>query len=328
MFLKTVFRLLRDEFFPNWIKGVISLFAFAVSGLTALGVFFKISELPSRFLPQYEPFLTYIWTTFLTSALFIAFTMILLQRLLRKHEELARVAKDREAERVLADRATKIQHRMTEAVRRAAILGPSYNLKAEIEDLLGSQLCGYLNTRLAGQHFHITVKCTSPQHGGDGRLGLKSMFRDKEQDQLRHQEDFETLSGNYIFERFIDAPIDESKQIYIPDIEHSSVNRTLRERAHSRAYKSLLAIPLKVPLVPEAPKVLSGVVGFLGIDSPEVNAFNGLFSGSSPPKPLEELNFLYGIADAIATILILCQHVAAHAPLAPTGSNAVASESD
>jgi hypothetical protein len=308
--LRTVFILLRAEFFPNVIKGLISLFAFSVAVLTALGIFFKLVELPTKIAPNAPAFLSYVWTTFIVSCLFIAATSILLQRLLRRHEDIGKL-------NARLDRAVVIHHHMAETVRIAAAKGDTLDLSACLDRVLGQELREYLKDRLGNYKIHCTVKRILPPVSGG--FQLIDVFRDSEQSVSSRPPGVpESADDNYIYSLFKNASINDAKQIYIPDVNSAGIWKTLSERAHSRGYKSVLAFPLNLPV---GPPRLDRTVGFLGLDSPEPHAFDKLFDSSRKRgaadsvagpdgvyKPLEELNFLYGLADSVATILMLVQH--------------------
>lgn len=307
--VRAVWRLLQDEFFPSTAQTLISLFAFAVALLTALGIFFKITELAANVAPGEPAFLSYIWTTFLVSCLFLATTSVLMQRLLRRHSDILEL-KSR------IDRAVVIQHHTAETVRRAAAERTTLDLKSCLDRVLGHELREYLKHRLGNYEIHCTVKKIARSPSGDG-FQLIDVFRDDDQNEhSRPRSTPEWASENFIYSQFKNASVDDAKQIYIRDVNSGGVWETLSARAHSRGYKSVLAFPLNQP-APSGPPILDRTVGFLGLDSPEAHAFDGLFafhrgddSAGHPDgvyKPLDELNFLYGIADSVATVLMLVQ---------------------
>src|SRR5690606_18484238 len=127
------------------------------------------------------------------------------------------------------------------------------------------------------------------------------IFRDDGQDKkARPRGEKVSAEENFIYSRFKRANIDDAKRIYIPDVNSGGVWEELSIRAHSRGYRCVLAIPLNLPA---GPAILDRTVGFLGLDSPQPHAFDGLFefcrkeassdiAGSSDGvyKPLEELN--------------------------------------
>lgn len=318
----TVLKLLRNEFFPNWIAGLISLFQAIVAVVSAIGLFLGLIEVEARFAQAGNPlFLSYLWTTFASSVVFVALSAILLQRLLRSHQDAAREADDRAKDRALTDRAMVVQHRMAEAVQHSAAQRGNYDIGHRLERVLGSELREYLKARLGNNKFYCTVKRILPLE--DGGYCLADVFRDAEQDTTtRPRRQKENADSNYLYHRFKCAGIADSKQIYIPDVERAQVFDQLATRAHTRGYRSVLAFPLNQPALPStATPDLNRLVGFLGLDSPEPYVFDSFFeilrnSGASDDsgrseivyKPLDELNLFYGIADSVATILMLSQN--------------------
>src|SRR5436189_6371669 len=106
---RTVGRVLRKEFFSSWPSAILSLIAIGTAFLSANGVFLGLVKLETSLgLKQDSLFLAYLWTTFLCSAVLLAATMTLLQRLLRSHQE-------HEKASAYHDRASLVQHRMAEA---------------------------------------------------------------------------------------------------------------------------------------------------------------------------------------------------------------------
>jgi hypothetical protein len=90
-----------------------------------------------------------------------------------------------------------------------------------------------------------------------------------------------------------------------------------KDRAWERGYRSTIAFPLRLPVIKAtSPNKYSDLVGFLSMDSPQPAAFDPLFRPVEPNaefgnqgesmKPLAEVELFYGIADSVATILMLC----------------------
>lgn len=330
-------RLLRAEFFSSRPQGVMSGVAFIISALTALGIFFKVVDLGPKVAPDQPAFLTYVWTTFTISCFFLAATLLLLQRLLRRHQEMSKLgeqqkvdqakAEDQKVEqRLLRDRAMQLQHRMAEGVRvaadeavKAAAAGKlsAISVNACVDRVIGGELCEYLKARLGNHEFHCTIKRISRPSASVG-FDLKDEYRDGGQNvSTRPGHSSEPADQNYIYLRFLEPGKDDAKQIYIPSIQSSNAMNRLKTRAHERGYDSMLAFPLNLPH-PSHPLGLGRLVGFLGLDSPDPHAFDGLFSFSKKSDlassngsvdgvytPLDELHLLYGLADSIATILML-----------------------
>jgi hypothetical protein len=308
MWVRALLKLLRAEFFSSWPQGVLSLLATTVAFLTAFGIVFKTSEFVAALTQDQPQFLSYVWVTFLSSTLFIATTMLLLQRLLRRHEEIAKLGSQR-------DRAMRLQHQMAEAVRVAAAGKEGELVKTCVDRVLGGELTEYLKARLGGSEFHCTIKRISGQREGGGYL-LNDEFRDDGQNgTTRPRDTVEKAEENYIYGRFKRAGINDSKQIYIPEVAASNSGDALIERARQRGYRAILVFPLNLP---DKSSGLDRLVGFVGIDSPTPHAFDGFFEFSGKGdsaasiagvdgiyRPREELHLLYGLADAIATILML-----------------------
>lgn len=312
--LRTLLRLLKNEFFPSATKGLVSVIQFALAIVTAIGFFTGLLEISSKLrLVGDELFLTYLWTTFVCSVVLLGTCLVLLQRLLRSHEDAARAAGFR-------DRAMLVQHRMAEAVRLAAAQGNTFDVSHGLNVVLGSELREYLKTRLGNHEINCTVKCISPSSEVGYRL--TDVFRDSDQNSKTRPRGSEDTEPNFIYSRFRQAGIADSKQIYIPDVDGAQVYGVLCERAHARGYRSILAFPLNRPALPGMVEGagLSVLVGFLGLDSPDPHAFDQLFkfsrkkdhpAGSGSVEgvynPLNELHLLYGVADAVATVVMLSQ---------------------
>lgn len=322
--------LLREEFFPNGLRAALAVAQITIWLVSALGLYVGLLEVPDHLhLATDGRFQFYLWITFFSSTVLLGSTIVLLQRLLsmdrrRQHEQTETSQRSR-AERQISEHAIKLQHEMAEAVRLSAVLGEQYDITTRLDALLGSKLRAYLQERLGTQtEFHVTVKQIS--RGSDDGYALTDKFRDSDQDKhTRPRRQTEQLTGNYVYERFKNPPSEDSRQIYVPDIDKlDRTQRSLTARAKERGYRSILAFPLNVPAHPSPQREIDlefgGLIGFLGIDSPTAGAFDALFepelaegrdsssselSNRATPKAREEQNLFYGLADAVATILIL-----------------------
>ncbi|MCE9543985.1 MAG: hypothetical protein K8T25_00445 [Planctomycetia bacterium] len=306
-------KLLRVEFFSDRVQATLTLTQLAISLVSAIGAFVGLIELEAKWqLATQSQFHFYLWLTFVSSVLFVAFTLALLQHAWRMS---LRVRKEQE----LFNRATKLQHHMIEQVRQATADGSGYSMRTGLENVLGAQLVEYLRLVSGLQEFHVTVKTISPKADGSGHQ-LTDNFRDKEQSPLmRPLGQCEGLSENYIYHRFKNATLADSRQIYVCDTELDPVHLTLRERAHTRGYRSVIAFPLNVPASPQPTSLqvfgLTGLIGFLGLDSPQPHAFDSLCSpkktdttDASVHSKTHNLDLFYGLADSVATIAMTLSH--------------------
>jgi heme exporter protein D len=332
--LPAAWSLVKAEFFPSKPRAALSIFSFFVALLTALGIFFKVVELPSVVIPDEAlvHFTSYVWATFIVSCVFIAATSILMQRLLRRHEEINRLKEahareieaataKRSTDRALADRAMTLQHQMAETVRSVvAKKGKGIDLNACLDRVLGASLREYLRSRLGDHKINCTVKSISRPEPGAG-FQLTDVFRDDGQSKsARPIAGPEPVDGNYIYLRFKNAGnAEDAKQVYLADVNSAGALRDLTARAHARGYRTVLAFPLNQP-AQDQQLGMDGLIGFLGLDSPDPHAFDKFFnycregghgpsngSGDGVFKPLDELQFLYAIADSVATILMIVQ---------------------
>lgn len=308
----SLFTLLREEYFSNWRQGTLSSLAIIGALVASAGFIFKVGDLGTHFAPADNPLIAYVWTTFFFSFFSLAAAGIFLQRLMRRHDDIAGL-NDR------LDRAMILQHHMAETVRLVAAKA-DIDLNACLQRVLGNGLREYLKLRLGkDKKINCTVKIISRAPSGAG-YQLKDVFRDDTQSEhARPRGATEPVEQNYIYARFKNADVEDAKQIYIPDVTSAGAYAALTTRAYARGYKAVLAFPLNLP-APAQLSQLGRLTGFLGIDSPDPHAFDELFdfcqgrdmaasapNGDGVFKAREELNFLYALADSVATILMLVQ---------------------
>ena len=271
---------------------------------------------------QQEPYARihlYLWTTLLATVVLTAVGVLIWDRLGEGLE--------------LSDEAHEIQHRMIELVRECAIAKGDWGQEwsRRLDRILNESLRPFLEKRLKTRGIAITVKVFRYTPTEEGRrLALHAIWRDSSQSRLRKGAGPENRERNYVFTQFKanvhqpDRP-DGRRCIVVHDLEVSEAWDDLKRRGRDHGYRTILAFPLNHPEEeglglnlpvggPETPPVGGNVIGFLGIDAPKPGAFRGLFSplkgghlGNAGENhvPRTELNFLFGISDAIATLIRL-----------------------
>jgi hypothetical protein len=216
--------------------------------------------------------------------------------------------------------ASRIQHEMAEAVRRCAAAPERYRAADELRRII-TLLSEYLRKRLGEAPYAITIKRVR-QSAEDRRLVM--VFRDGGQQlDVRAKGDNIPLTESPIYMRFSTATRTK-RLVFIGDTtQMPALEDSFRSRAQSCGYRTVIGFPLRLPalvgLEPEQPSPqgiefnLSSVMGFLSVDVPEVGALEGLLKepgkGTSlrddDREPRDDLDLFYGLADSIATILML-----------------------
>ena len=190
----------------------------------------------------------------------------------------------------LGRQAAEVQHRMAEAVRRCAHDAATYDLQKDIVRVM-AQLLTYLRLRLGERKLCITVKRTVP--GANGRL--QKVFRDADQDlETRCRWDDIALDDSAVYRRFT-VTTNTRKVVFIGDTNTMPATEdSFRDRAKVCGYRTVIGFPLRLP----APIGLEGtddsrktselkvanLLGFLSIDAPDVEAFEGLLKPKKKPK--------------------------------------------
>jgi hypothetical protein len=214
--------------------------------------------------------------------------------------------------------AGEIQHHMAEAVRRCASDSSNYALERDLGRVM-TELAQYLKTRLGERNYAITIKRTV-----EGTGKLHKVYRDTGQDLgSRCKWDLIALDDSPVYSRFKKAAL-AKKIVFIGDTSKMPANEdAFRERARSCNYQTVIAFPVRLP----APMTTAGgpalpgtgefnvakLLGFFSIDSADVGAFEGLLKPSASGnatrdddrEPQDDLDVFYGIADSLATILVL-----------------------
>lgn len=201
----------------------------------------------------------------------------------------------------------ELLHEMVEVVRAQFYQRAPVGKQDRFSKLLGSDLPNYVRA-IAGVSaaVHVTVKVAE----GDV---LRSVFRDSGQHRDGNSS-CEELSGHYLFEKLQGATHRRSfvvRDTELLDSGNKSEQR-LKTRAGEGKYRALLVIPIKDPGPEDGD--MAAVIGFLAIDSPQVDAFRWLFGGKMAPVELDNtgrdwedggnMHVLFGLADALATIIL------------------------
>jgi hypothetical protein len=248
----------------------------------------------------------YLWVTFV---LFAAMPMLWLgvDRLIR--EDLRR----ERGKAKLGTLASRIQHHMAEAVRRFAAKPKTTSIDSVL-GLVMTELLEYLRTRLGEHHFAITIKRTT---AGTGKL--ERVYRDGGQKlEDRCKWDLVPLEESPVYARF--AKASRAKRfVFISDTDNvPQMEEGFRQRARVCGYRTVFAFPLRqpAPIGPEGSSStlpgevkISNLLGFFSIDAPEVGSFDGFLKPGTARdddrEPEDDLDLFYGIADSMATMLVL-----------------------
>jgi len=222
----------------------------------------------------------------------------------------------------LGKRASRIQHEMSEAVRRCAADPRTYNVGEDLNRVM-SILLEYLRMRLGDAPYAITVKRIEP-----GRGRLVRVFRDGGQRlDRRSKGDDVSFEDSPVYMRFLKAS-PEKRVTFIGDTDQVPIlEDSFRDRARACGYRTVIGFPLRLPVELE-PAIDSGpahdvkfanLLGFFSIDAPHVGAFEGLLlppgrgtvNRDDDREPRNDLDIFYGLADSVATILMLTSPVGA-----------------
>jgi hypothetical protein len=224
----------------------------------------------------------------------------------------------------LGRQAAEVQHRMAEAVRRCAHDATTYDLQKDALRVM-AQLMQYLRLRLGHDgRFSITVKRIVP---GKGRL--QKVFRDPDQPtETRGHWDDIPIEESPVYVRF-NVLTNTKRIVFIGDTNNVPATEDgFRGRAQHCGYRTVIAFPLRLPapmrqdgdadgLRRSGELKVATLLGFFSIDAPDVGAFEELLkpaekkkNGEGPTRdddrePRDDLDVFYGIADSLATILVL-----------------------
>lgn len=306
--VKGVWGSIQRLLFPDLTQTLVTLAEFAIGATGIVGVPLTVLGL-AGFVTQdsMRVFAWYLWVSLGVQVVTLAAILVVVRATLRVRSQA------RAGQRTIAtrERAIQLLHLTAEEVRRCSVLG-GIDCQERLQSLLGASLASYLQARLDGTaNFSITVKCI----GGDC---LSDVFRDAQQ-RGRPFSLRDSLDDNYVFRTFKNGG-PGTRYVLVRDTGKVPPEyEEFRRRAQMRNYRSMIAFPLNLPFeAPDDGQYFALLVGFLGIDSPEPNAFDGLFETPAGPeqnrdnygrdaKPLSDIELFYGIADSLATILGLNQ---------------------
>jgi len=281
-----------------------------------LGLILTATDLFSRlFSANLDGLRFYLWVSYTTVALLFVGWATLSTKL---RVDLA----DARRQVSVRDEGLHVQHQMVEVVRACVGLKESGKPIVYQEQLLriGELLKTYLRKRLPSQEFAVTIKVVDKREDGDR---LKAIFRDGAQDPTRRLPGNDiSLSASCIFSRFKSEPNEPQKSVLIRDVGRleDERDRDFRARAEKAGFQSVIGFPLRNPVgLTEGTDFgvlkCASIFGFLSIDSPLVAAFDELFSSpeSGPDErnygsdrtALADMDLFYGIADAVATLVML-----------------------
>jgi len=284
----------------------VALGGYVGLALTATDIFFRVTSVQQPL----DRFRLYLWISYFTVLLLFVGWATLGSKL---RVDLADVL----SQIRVRDQGLHLQHMMAETVRACADLRRrreiiNYeNQLRRIADLLKK----YLAARLPGFEFSVTVKRVEGDH-------LKVIFRDGGQDPaLRAPGNDIPLRGSCIFDRFQSEQKEPHKRVVVRDVQLlEDQHKDFKARAEKAKFRSVIGFPLRNPVhiadgADLGPLKCASIFGFLSVDSPKPNAFDGLFSSPNKNAPqrndgndrtdLADMDLFFGLADSIATLVML-----------------------
>lgn len=221
--------------------------------------------------------------------------------------------------------AIRLQHYMAEEVRRCAADPGEYDWQSFAN--ASHKVKEFLAQRLPDVRCSLTVKMVAGSR-------LRAVFRDPDQEiGQRCLGDDIALHDSHVYMSFRAQPRGEKRWVYVRDSENVA-SRPYVDRARSCGFRSVVAFPLREPAQfprsSNAPGMdVAGIRGFWSLDSDEPDAFLDLFRADKVRRhtdndgkglmPRADIQAFYGIADCLATILMLMDAAA----VSTKGNNAI-----
>lgn len=304
---KRVWVSIQSLLFPDTPQTLLTIAEFVVGAAGIAGTLLTMLDL-AGFVTQesMRVFAWYLWASLIVQVFTLTSLLVVVRATLRVRS-LARAGQRTITTR---ERAIQLLHLTAEEVRRCSVNG-QIDCQERLQSLLGSSLTPYLQARLdATANFSVTVKYIA-------NGCLKDIFRNAQQ-RGRPFSLNDPLDDNYVFRTFKNGT-QGTRYVLVRDTANVPPQyEQFRQRAQQRNYRSMIAFPLNLPMEAPGGQYFTSLVGFLGIDSPEPNAFDGLFESRVPmaqirdnygqdQKPLNDIELFYGLADSLATILGLNQ---------------------
>lgn len=280
--------------------------------------------------PPVNAFRHYLWASFYTLVGLIALTMVVFKKV---HTDLreAQVQREDADERTeqtkaaglavlaLRDEAIVLQHKMAEEVRKCARDPKVYKYQADLQMMLGELLRNFLRRRLGDGKYAVTIKVFEPGSTPPGRL--KCIFRDMgQQVEVRNCGDDLLPQESHVYASFTAQTSSPARFVLVRDVAQLAANdHVFKERAAKSGFRSIVAFPLRRPVAGMQEEGLhtAQLLGFLSIDTPEPNRFDGLFVAPTDGnerrndgvgvQAFPDVDVFYGLADSIATIVMLCR---------------------
>ena len=290
------------------------------NALGIAGAFLTFLDLASRFSrfaadTEQGRFQVFLWVSFISVTVSSSLWMVLYSTVRQDLGHSRRRAR-------LGAQASKIQHEMAEAVRRCAAGAKSYDISEDLRHVM-ALLSEHLRKRLGEAPYAITIKQTEPRSGR-----LRKVFRDGSQKLgVRAAGDDIKLEESPIYARFAKASR-AKKMVYTGNTDQIPIlEESFRVRAQTCGYRTVIGFPLRFPVILETETGavpgssdevnFANLMGFFSIDAPRPGAFEGLLKRpkgapregtvlrDDDREPQDDLDVFYGLADSIATILML-----------------------
>jgi hypothetical protein len=240
---------------------------------------------------------------------------------LKTHRDLRKTIRVRiEAQKAIKIRelGIQLQHQIAEVVRTSVGLrkdGKRFDCKTDLRRI-GELVNKYLRQRLGEDDYAITVK-----HIKDSRL--RTIFRDSGQhEDVRKLGDDIAYKDSYVFSSFQAQTDNPTKFVLVRDVQLlDERDHAFKDRATNCGFRSVVGFPLRSPILPdengeEGELKCAKLLGFISIDSGRPDAFDALFdqpqatgeaqrNDGGDLSPLPDTELFYGLADSIATIIVL-----------------------
>ena len=292
--------------------------------------FTKVAREITASWPGHREFVFYIAATYGISAILFAWLFWLTTKVLDT------------AGHVSSERAIMagLQHKLAEVVRSHVVAFVNHQSAkdlqndSELRDVLGRRLLDYLDVKLGRNDFSVTVKYAfqvEPGANPPSTPRLRAVFRHVHDGSKREQRrDDQDTDQSVVFMNFRHADRRVRRVIICDthDLDVSGSHGVDSSRRHEEykayaarcGFRSVVAFPLREPSdVKQSVLTFSPILGFLSIDCDDPNAFDKLFKPNGKKETndgqhlddTDDLEFLFAVADSVATLAMLNERTAA-----------------